>query len=208
VGARNAYVFAYGSNLDALQMRDRCPSAVLLACAWLKGHRLAFVGSSRRWGGCGVATVQRGRGRSAVAGAVYVMSPTDMMRLDRFEGTPKVYVRRKVDVLLEEGKVLTCWTYQHRSAELAEPAGSYVGRILRGYRALQLPKHAVHAAVSRARLAEMERPWVDGCAECGATWPEGAREEHESWCSVVLERAADFAAIEQRRLPKRRREGK
>jgi hypothetical protein len=50
--------FAYGSNLDAAQMRARCPSAKLLGAAILDGYRLGFAGQSAAWGG-GVATVVR-----------------------------------------------------------------------------------------------------------------------------------------------------
>ena len=38
--------FAYGSNLDAAQMRARCPSAKLLGAAILDGYRLGFAGQS------------------------------------------------------------------------------------------------------------------------------------------------------------------
>ena len=46
--------FAYGSNLDAAQMRARCPSAKLLGAAILDGYRLRLRRAERRLG--------RGRG--------------------------------------------------------------------------------------------------------------------------------------------------
>ena len=35
--------FAYGSNLDFVQMRSRCPSAQFVAVAKLPDHQLAFT---------------------------------------------------------------------------------------------------------------------------------------------------------------------
>jgi len=46
--------FAYGSNLDFAQMRDRCPSALFVAIAKLPDHRLAFTRKSIKRA-CGVA---------------------------------------------------------------------------------------------------------------------------------------------------------
>lgn len=48
--------FAYGSNMNWDQMRERCPSSRFLGIAALPDHRLAFTrGSPKR--GCGVADV-------------------------------------------------------------------------------------------------------------------------------------------------------
>jgi gamma-glutamylcyclotransferase len=39
--------FAYGSNLDCTQMRERCPSTRFVCIAALKDYRLAFTRHSR-----------------------------------------------------------------------------------------------------------------------------------------------------------------
>lgn len=77
------YYFAYGSNLDADQMRARCPSSRVRHPALLPDHRLAFTHRSSRWGG-GAADVVAARGET-VWGVVYALHPDDMPRLDRFE---------------------------------------------------------------------------------------------------------------------------
>ena len=64
--------FAYGSNLDAAQMRARCPSAKLLGAAILDGYRLGFAGQSAAWGG-GVATVVRDGDENVGIGSSTVM---------------------------------------------------------------------------------------------------------------------------------------
>lgn len=79
----NLYYFAYGSNLDADQMRERCPSSRVTRPARLADHRLEFTHRSSRWGG-GAADVVSARG-SVVWGVVYALHPDDVARLDRFE---------------------------------------------------------------------------------------------------------------------------
>lgn len=78
-----ALYFAYGSNLDAGQMRARCPTARPLRIARLADHRLAFTHYSQRWQG-GAADILPAPGR-AVWGLVYEMGPEDFARLDPFE---------------------------------------------------------------------------------------------------------------------------
>jgi len=76
--------FAYGSNLDWSQMRERCPSARFVSVAKLKDHRLAFTRKSveRR---CGVSDVIPDRGLN-VWGVVYEIDEPDLVRLDKCEG--------------------------------------------------------------------------------------------------------------------------
>lgn len=76
--------FAYGSNLDVEQMRERCPSARPLFRARLPDHRLDFTYLSHRWAG-GAADVVPHFGDS-VWGVVYELSVADLPRLDRQEG--------------------------------------------------------------------------------------------------------------------------
>ncbi|MFI5246539.1 MAG: gamma-glutamylcyclotransferase family protein, partial [Gemmatimonadales bacterium] len=54
--------FAYGSNLDEAQMRERCPAAERVARATLRGHVLTFGGFSHKWNGA-VASVRRAPSR-------------------------------------------------------------------------------------------------------------------------------------------------
>ncbi len=89
------FYFAYGSNLDGAQMLRRCPQARLVGPAYLPHHRLVFAGYSRRWDGA-VASLESKRG-GKVEGLLYLLSKSDLVSLDRFEGCPLAYRRvRKV----------------------------------------------------------------------------------------------------------------
>ncbi len=80
---RELRYFAYGSNLDAEQMSERCPSSRALFRARLDGYRLDFTHLSRRWGG-GAADVVLHSGEW-VWGVVYALDADEVALLDRFE---------------------------------------------------------------------------------------------------------------------------
>jgi gamma-glutamylcyclotransferase (GGCT)/AIG2-like uncharacterized protein YtfP len=75
--------FAYGSNMDAEQMKGRCPSAKFVCRAKLPSHRLAFTRMSiiRR---CGVADILRDE-TNDVWGVVYELVESELENLDKDE---------------------------------------------------------------------------------------------------------------------------
>jgi len=76
--------FAYGSNLDPVQMKQRCPGAEIVGPARLPDHRLCFPRRSPiRL--CAVASVEPHPG-SVVHGVLYEVGESDMARLDAREG--------------------------------------------------------------------------------------------------------------------------
>ncbi|MEE2760461.1 MAG: gamma-glutamylcyclotransferase family protein [Pseudomonadota bacterium] len=77
--------FAYGSNMDPVQIRRRCPSFRFVAIASLANHRLAFSRRSTRRRS-GVADVVPAEGEE-VWGVVYrLLSQRDIEVLDAAEG--------------------------------------------------------------------------------------------------------------------------
>ena len=94
--------FAYGSNLDILQMRTRCEGARLAARAVLPDYVLAFGGFSRRWNGPVASVI--GRPGKYVEGLLYRLPRPDLRVLDRFEGCPTRYRRVRRLVVDENGR--------------------------------------------------------------------------------------------------------
>jgi len=76
--------FAYGSNMDFTQMRERCPSAQFVCVALLKNYRLDFTRKSTKRK-CGVSDVVPAPD-SVVWGAVYEITEYDLAILDWNEG--------------------------------------------------------------------------------------------------------------------------
>ncbi len=102
--------FAYGSNLDDAQMRERCSDARVLGRATLPNYALVFGGFSHRWGGA-VASVVRAKG-ACVEGLLYELGNVDLRALDRFEGHPFAYERVIRWVRNESGRRRRVMTYR------------------------------------------------------------------------------------------------
>lgn len=146
---RVSQVFAFGSNLDITRMRRRCPSAVPETLARLPGHRLAFAGHSAAWGGA-VATAVPARGRH-VDGLIYRLARADLERLDRFEGTPYVYVRVRRTVVGKDGqrRVVHAYVLVDPREERAPPP-DYLGIIARAYGLYHFSRGDLTAALVRS----------------------------------------------------------
>lgn len=150
--------FAYGSNLNKVQMRaaaddaselitdeyrNRCPDSLAVAPFILTGHRLAFVGErTGRWGRGGVATVLPDAG-SKVYGALYRISPADEATLDRMEGVDHTdpqsgsYYKATAGDYLDEPVMLYIATARHGAEN--PPSARYLATIRRGYEMWGLP---------------------------------------------------------------------
>jgi gamma-glutamylcyclotransferase len=78
--------FAYGSNMQLDQIRERCPSATFVGKATLEGYRLAFTRKAKgHWRGFGIADVVRMEG-GRVWGVVFQIDGIDIGALNRSEG--------------------------------------------------------------------------------------------------------------------------
>jgi hypothetical protein len=119
------HYFAYGSNLDAEQMRRRCPSAQPVGRARLRHHRLDFTHLSARWRG-GAADVVPHSGES-VWGILYDLATPDLARLDRYEAG---YDRVILQVEDERGLARSAISYTVRRKGSFRPTRSYVDRML------------------------------------------------------------------------------
>jgi hypothetical protein len=139
--------FAYGSNLDCAQMRNRCPSARFRCRAMLPDHKLAFprYSQTRR---CGVADAVPSVGR-VIWGVVYDIAEADIASLDGKEGyhperiaSANAYNRREVTVL-EDGdpqRPLSICTYFATPQERPpRPNLDYKRQMVEGARFWSLP---------------------------------------------------------------------
>jgi hypothetical protein len=147
--------FAYASNLDPDQMRERCPNHTAVGLAALRDHRLVFPLYSERWGG-GAASVVPAHGQ-AVWGYLYELNDADVAAQDFHEGwhgsgDPRNrYDRETVTVDLvrpDDGSVprrVRALAYIGRPTEPAAPNRRYLDAILKGARHHRLPEEYVTA---------------------------------------------------------------
>ena len=135
--------FAYGSNMDPVQMARRCPGSRSLGRARLADHRLAFTYDSVRWGG-GVGTVLPVQGEETW-GVLWDLDEDHVESLDRYEQiADDVYRRTEVIVQASDGPC-EAMMYVATDRRHRRPSRRYVRALLRGARAHDFPAHYISA---------------------------------------------------------------
>jgi gamma-glutamylcyclotransferase (GGCT)/AIG2-like uncharacterized protein YtfP len=139
--------FAYGSNMHAAQMKERCPSAKFVCRAKLPSHRLAFTRRSVTRG-CGVADILRDETKE-VWGVVYELPQNELKHLDKDEdfrpGRPddqNQYTRENCYVWHEgdaKRQLLVSIYRGHPQPNPPLPSCEYKNLIVAGARHWQLP---------------------------------------------------------------------
>ncbi len=124
------YYFAYASNLNQKQMRERCPDSEPMFTATLPNYKLVFLGWYREWRG-GKAGIRPFRGEK-VLGAIYDVSEQCLRQLDKYESS---YDRLKVTVFNEDGEPIQAITHiKAGRSEETQPSPEYLSVIQQGYR--------------------------------------------------------------------------
>lgn len=117
--------FAYGSNMLASQMEERCPSAVPLGVVTLDDY--AFIIS-----GAGVASVEP-RGGSVTQGVLWAITEACERTLDRKEGVKAGCYRRVfLPVTTADGESKESLVYIDTRIGSAAARGGYMEKIVRG----------------------------------------------------------------------------
>ncbi len=139
--------FAYGSKMDADELRLRCPSAQFVAVAKLPNHRLSFTAYSESHN-CGIVDAMPQPG-SAIWGVVYDIPEVDFARLDQREGYAPGRPAAANDCLREQRHVyrngheeepILAWLYlAKREPHTPVPSSTYMGRMVNGARFWHLP---------------------------------------------------------------------
>ena len=135
--------FAYGSNMNTDQMIKRGVVSELSLPAELRGYRLVFNARNKKVVGAGFANVVEDRS-AVVRGVLHVISPTGILRLDRYEGFPNSYVRKSLPVILKNGETFNAIIYIASHSNVYEglyPTSGYLENLLAG--ADFLPKEYV-----------------------------------------------------------------
>ncbi len=112
--------FAYGANLNLRGMKRRCPKAVPVTAAKLKGYRLEF----RTY-----ATIVADP-KAEVLGALYELTPHCLRALDEYEGPEDKKITVSVDA---NGIAQEATAYMMHAGERAPPSVAYFTDIARGY---------------------------------------------------------------------------
>ena len=122
---------AYGSNLHLGQMHYRCPDAKVFGSGVIKNHELTFWGN---WSRNGVATIIPGADTDVPVG-VWEISAKDEKNLDVYEGWPHLYRKEDIEVVMEDGSIVTAMVYIMNEGRMrpAQPSDGYFETIATGY---------------------------------------------------------------------------
>lgn len=133
--------FAYGSNMGAAQMRDRCPENCLLGPAELDGYR--WIVNAR--GYANIVADEQG----TVVGLLYLLSSSDEESLDGFEGVAQGNYRKVQLAVRRGGERVMALVYIDPVEAEGVPRLEYIGRINAALRDADLPAAYIAGVVRR-----------------------------------------------------------
>jgi len=120
--------FAYGSNLNHVQMKNRCSGAKYIKKHILKGYKLCFSHKTNH-SVFGHANIVKNK-KSIVQGALWNITKNDENELDRYEGVDYNYYQKE-HFNLRGKKVLV---YIQKKFYLQKPNSTYLHTIIDGYK--------------------------------------------------------------------------
>jgi hypothetical protein len=130
--------FAYGSNMDDFQMRERCPNAKFEFVARLGNYSLSFPRKSAKRHG-GVSSVRQVAG-DEVWDVVYSLSEHELSVLGNYEGynpnrKPDQNAYNRIETQVEDvrRKIHACWMYVATAqGEFLPSRERYLNYLIRG----------------------------------------------------------------------------
>ena len=144
---KNAYnYFAYGSNMNLAQMKQRCSGSKVLGIACLPGYKVGFYGYSAIWDGAQETVVSDPQ--SEVWGVLYEMQVFDWEALDgyqdaRFDGAGQ-YFHYPVEVIDREQGLIKAMIYKKNILnEAKSPSAEYLDFIVQGAKEQGLPEEYI-----------------------------------------------------------------
>lgn len=149
---KKKYYIAYGSNLNVEQMARRCPGAEVAGIATIYDWRLLFKGSKTG----SYLTIERCLGAEVPVG-VWEITEEDERSLDRYEGFPTFYYKRKMritmdNILTGEQKEINAMAYiMHEDRPIGIPTSTYLQTCGIGYLDFNFDMEPLEDALSYSR---------------------------------------------------------
>ncbi|MBD3617240.1 MAG: gamma-glutamylcyclotransferase [Gracilimonas sp.] len=159
---KNLY-FAYGSNLHPIRLEDRLGKVDFHGIGKLSYTEIHFhkTGSD----GSGKATIESSSERSKyVLGAMYELSKSQEKLLDKFESLGFGYNKLIVEVELEKGEEITCFTYQGMREYVdytCQPFHWYKQLVAQGSRFLGFPSEYTNFIENIDSIADLNKKRVN-----------------------------------------------
>lgn len=142
------YYFAYGSNMNHNQMKQRCPSAEFISRAKLVGYRFVYDGYSPKRNGS-VANVIKSDKKDVVWGGLYKIDPVCRQSLDCQENYPNSYQRKNVKVIDDDNNEYEAFIYLRKPKKEGKPSHEYRKIVLEGAKDCGLPQDYIDNFINR-----------------------------------------------------------
>lgn len=142
--------FAYASNMHRGQMLRWCPGSRFVKAAALAGFRFVYDGFSVTWDGA-VANIIKSDAET-VWGVLYEITERDRLTLDAFEGYPRDYEHRDVEVRDRDGHVHQAMTYFRTGRATGPPHPDYERIVIDGAKECGLPDEYIDRVLRVPRL--------------------------------------------------------
>lgn len=168
---KKRYYIAYGSNLNLIQMSERCPGAEVVGTGELKDYMLEFKGS--RTGS--YLTITPAANKS-VPIVVWKVSKQHEKALDHYEGFPVFYYKAEKTVTIynfEKGKTETVDAFvyiMHEDRPLGIPSKHYMETCKDGYKLFGFDESILKAAYHRSLNAYSRPSKPKICPKCGQSY--------------------------------------
>ena len=149
------FYLAYGSNLNVRQMKLRCPTARVVGTAEIKDYELFFKGSQTG----SYLTIEPKKG-GIVPVAVWEVQEQDVRLLDRYEGWPRFYYKKDMEIRYKgirtgRHRTVTAFVYiMHEDREIGIPSNRYISTCIEGYNDFGFNLNILFDAVDRSILNE------------------------------------------------------
>ena len=122
---RKSLYFAYGSNLNQAQMKQRCPNSKALFLA--RANYMRFIINE-----LGVATIVRDF-TGTVFGVLWEITSEDEKYLDHYEGVKYgLYEKRFIEVMSSSGSSFEALVYIATNNKSGRPRENYLSKIVTG----------------------------------------------------------------------------
>lgn len=152
---------AYGSNLNLLQMKHRCPTARVIGASEIKDYELVFRGSRHS----AVATIEPCEG-STVPVLLWSIQPEDERALDIYEGYPNFYGKAGVNITVGNHKATAMVYIMTPGHKFGEPSEHYLKAIEDGYLDAGFDIDLLHDAVDKT-ISQLEQEDIGEIMEQG-----------------------------------------
>lgn len=118
---------AYGSNMNLEQMAYRCPRSKIVGNGKLSGWKLVFNFHAD--------VIETGNANDEVPVVIWDIHKNDWHMLDMYEGYPSYYIKREVEVIVEDEKTAKAIVYvmADNNKGISLPAKAYFESIEDGY---------------------------------------------------------------------------